>query len=114
MTINPRGRLLQGFDAESGDPIHPPMSHAPFRPSRFKMLTCKAPTPASPEAKSWNGWAVPYFRKDEAIQSQRTTGRVAKEIGGDMAEARAHYDEATDSFQFFDPIFEETVCFTKR
>src|SRR5690606_14708667 len=61
--------------------------------------------------ETWNGWAVPYFEKEQALRIAEDYNRLAKEGGGDMADARANHDGKTDSFVFYDPNNDDEVVY---
>ena len=111
MTISPSGRLLQGYDADTGEPIRPPTGREPFRRARFEIADVQGPYDGLTRGETWNGWAVPYFEKEAAHRIAEDYGRVAKERGGDMAGARARYDGEADAFLFYDPINDEEVAY---
>ena len=54
---------------------------------------------------------MPYFEKETSERIAEDYERAAKEQGGDMAGARARYDEETDAFLLYDPIYEDEVAY---
>ena len=110
MTINPRGRLLQGYDAETDELIRPPAPN-PFRRSRFIIEDVQGPYDGYTTGETWNGWAVPFFELHEAKRIAADYARAGEEQGGDLAGSTAGYDEEQDAFVFFDPIFEDEAVF---
>ena len=111
MSISPRGRLLRGFDVDTGEPIRPPTGREPFRRGQFEIADVQGPYDGFTRGETWNGWAVPYFEKAEALRIAEDYNRVAEEVGGDMATAHAHYDKESDTFVFYDPINDDEVAY---
>ncbi len=112
MSISPNGRLLSGYDADTGELIRPPdTSSESFRHSRFEIADVQGPYEGFTRGESWNGWAVPYFEREAALRIAEDYGRVAKEQGGDMADARARYDDEAEAFLFYDPIYDDEVAY---
>lgn len=112
MTISPRGRLLTGYDADTGEPIRPPVIQKVFRRSRFEIAHVQGPYDGFTRGETWNGWAVPYFEKEVALQIAEDYNRVSKDLGGNVAGAFAQYDEEEDAFLFYDSVNEGEVYYS--
>src|SRR5690606_22792119 len=111
MSINPNGRLLRGYDADTGELLQPAPSLEPFRRGRFEIADVQGPYDGFSRGETWNGWAVPYFEREAALRIAEDYGRVAEEQGGDMADAQAHYDGEADAFVFYDPINDDEMAY---
>ena len=108
MTIRPRGRLLQGYDADTGALIRPP-APGPFRRSRFLIEDVQGPYEGYTNGETWNGWAVPYFEFE--VARRVAADYVRAEEGGDMPGASARYDEWQDAFVLNDPCYEDEAAY---
>lgn len=109
MTMRLQGQLLRFYDDETGKEIVPDHQPRSFRRGTFSIDGLPGTYPGFTRGESWNGWAVPLFAKDVALRIAEDYGHAAKEQGGDMADARARYDEEADALLFYDPIYEDEV-----
>ena len=53
------------------------------------------------DGDTWNGWACPYFSKDEAQKITEAFDGLEHPYDGSLH--RATYDEETDAFAFYEP-----------
>lgn len=109
MTMRLSGQLLRFYDDETGEETIADHEPSPFRRASFTIDSLPATYPGITRNERWNGWAVPYFEKEAALKIAADYERVAQEEGGDVAEARAWYDEGSDAFHFYDPINDDEV-----
>ena len=117
MEINPHGRLLRYYDADTGDEITSPRRERVFRPGHFALDIGLGPYAGYTDGDGWNGWATPYF---EHAVAKRIAGdyvrtpelvRVPEVERGDY---RAAFDETEDAFLFYDPVNEEETSYAAR
>ena len=111
MTMRLKGQLLRFYDDVTGEEIRADREPRPFRRATFVIDGLPGTYPGITRDERWNGWAVPYFEKEAALEVAENYERAAREGGGDTAEARARYDEGSDAFRLYDPIYEEEVVY---
>jgi len=110
MTMRLRGQLLRFYDDETGEEITADREQRPFRRATFVIDSLPGTYRGFTRDELWNGWAVPYFEKEAALQVAKDYKWAAREGGGDMAEARASYDEGRDALLFYDPICNDEIA----
>lgn len=99
MTISPRGRLLRGYDADSGEQILPP-APGPFRRARFTIEGVQGPYEGYTTDETWNGWAIPYFPLAEA---RRIAADYAAQPPSFEGQTQGEYDQDRDVIRLYDP-----------
>lgn len=101
MTISPRGRLLVGYDAETGERAEPPALSRELRAAKFTVDGLEDAFEGYTIGETWNGWAVPAFPLSEAHRIATAYAAQAPLLEG---ACEAEYDEQDDSFRFYDPV----------
>lgn len=114
MTISPSGRLLQGYDADTGEEITPPDVEQVFRPGVFAIESIQGPYLGYTDGDSWNGWATPYFEFDVAERIAEDYVRLPERMklrDIEPGDYRAGYDEAEDAFLFYEPVNDDEAYY---
>lgn len=103
MTLQPMGRLLRVYDAETGDEIARPQP-AELRPGRFLLDGLDGVYDGFTRGETWNGFAVPYFSLAEA---RRVADDYAAQLPTADGQTRAEYDAGRGVFRLYDPSSDE-------
>ena len=114
MEMNPRGRLLRYYDAETGEEITALSRERVFRPGHFALDIGQGPYPGYTDGDSWNGWATPYFELEVArriAEDYARTPELVRVPDVDPGDYRAEYDKAEDAFLFYEPINDDEVYY---
>lgn len=101
MTISPMGRLLVGYDADTGERVEAPTESRELRSAQFAVDGLEGTFEGYTTGETWNGWAVPAFLLDEARRIAAAYAAQAPLLEG---VCDAEYDERNDAFRLYDPV----------
>jgi hypothetical protein len=104
MTISPMGRLLVGYDAETGERVEAPDEPRELRAAQFAVDGLEGTFEGYTMGEMWNGWAVPYFPLEEA---QRIIAEYAAQPPSLDGQTRGEYDPDRDVIRLYDPSADE-------
>lgn len=104
MTISPMGRLLMGYDAETGERIKAPAESRKLRLTQFAVDGLEGTFEGYTTGETWNGWAVPYFSLEEA---QRIIADYVAQPPSPDGQTRGEYDSDSDVVRLYDPSADE-------
>ena len=114
MEMNPHGRLLRYYNADTGEEITPPRPERVFRSGQFALDIGQGPYAGYTDGDGWNGWATPYFELEVArkiAEDYVRTPELVRVPEVEPGDYRAAFDEAEDAFLFYDPVNDDEAYF---